>query len=242
MKQVKVNRIVTAESNMGDYDKMLTILTPNLGKIGCSAKGSRRPKSLLLSGSQFLCFGEYLLFKGSDNYTMNSCETIEMFYNIRTDLDKLTYASYITKIINDITTENQNSFNTLKLFLNTLYMISETDKNLDFITSVFKLRILKILGFQPNVSECVSCKSKENIAYFSIKDNGFKCKECGKQDSSCIEMSEATKNAIIYIMKADPKKIFSFELSEKCQKELELIANIYLNEKLEKEYKLEKLF
>ena len=242
MKQVKVNGIVIAESNMGDYDKMLTILTPNLGKIGCSAKGSRRPKSLLLSGSQFLCFGEYLLFKGSDNYTMNSCETIEMFYNIRTDLDKLTYASYITKIINDITTENQNSFNTLKLFLNTLYMISETDKNLDFITSVFKLRILKILGFQPNVSECVSCKSKENIAYFSIKDNGFKCKECGKQDSSCIEMSEATKNAIIYIMKADPKKIFSFELSEKCQKELELIANIYLNEKLEKEYKLEKLF
>ena len=55
-------------------------------------------------------------------------------------------------------------------------------------------------------------------------------------------MSEATKNAIVYILKADPKKIFSFELSEKCQKELELISSIYLNEKLDKEYKLEKLF
>ena len=42
-------------------------------------------------------------------------------------------------------------------------------------------------------------------------------------------------------MMADPKKIFSFELSEKYMKELELVANIYLNEKLEKEYKLEKL-
>ncbi len=242
MKQVKVNGIVIAESNMGDFDKMLTILTPNLGKIGCSAKGSRRPKSLLLSGTQFLCFGEYMLFKGSENYTMNSCETIEMFYNIRTDLDKLTYASYITKIINDVTTENQNSFNTLKLFLNTLYMISETDKNLDFITSVFKLRILKILGFGPNIRECTSCKTKDDLRYFSIKDNGFKCSACSKQDTSCIEMSEATKNAIIYIMSSDPKKLFSFDLSEKCQKELELIANIYLNEKLEKEYKLEKLF
>ena len=60
---------------------------------------------------------------------MNSWETIELFYNIRTDLDKLTYASHITKIINDVTTENQNSYNTLKLFLNTLYLISETDKN-----------------------------------------------------------------------------------------------------------------
>ena len=242
MKNLKVNGIVIAENNMGDFDKMLTILTPNLGKIGCSAKGARRAKSLLLSGTQFLCFGEYMLFKGSDIYTINSCETIEMFYNIRTDLDKLTYASYITKIINDVTTENQNSFNTLKLFLNTLYMISETDKDLDFITSIFKIRLLKILGFSPNVSECVSCKKKENLEYFSIKDNGFKCKECAKQDTGSLKMSEATKNAIIYIIKADPKKIFSFELSENCKKELELIASIYLNEKLEKEYKLDKLF
>ena len=240
MKQVKVNGIIIAESNMGDFDKMVTILTPNLGKIGCSAKGSRRPKSLLLSGSQFLCFGEYMLFKGSETYTMNSCETIEMFYNIRTDLDKLTYASYITKIINDVTTENQNSFNTLKLFLNTLYMISETDKDLDFITSVFKIRMLKILGFTPNVLECTGCHTRENLKYFSIKDNGCKCSSCARQDTSSLELSDATRNALIYILKANPKKIFSFELSENCRKELELISNIYLNEKLEKEYKFEK--
>ena len=242
MKNIKVNGIVIAENNMGDFDKMLTILTPNLGKIGCSAKGSRRPKSLLLSGTQFLCFGEYMLFKGLEHYTMNSCETIEMFYNIRTDLDKLTYASYITKIINDVTTENQNSFNTLKLFLNTLYMISETDKDLDFITAIFKLRMLKILGFAPNIRECTCCKAKENLTHFSIIDNGFKCESCSKQDTGSISMSDPTRNAIIYIMSTDPKKIFSFELSEKCQKELELISSIYLNEKLEKEYKLEKLF
>ena len=242
MKQVKVNGIIIAENNMGDFDKMLTILTPNLGKIGCIAKGSRRPKSLLLAGTQFLCFGEYMLFKGSENYTMNSCETIELFYNIRTDLDKLTYASFITKIVNDVTTENQNCFNTLKLFLNTLYMISETDKDLDFIISVFKLRILKILGFMPNVNECVSCKTKENLTHFSIKDNGFKCKSCSKQDTGAIEISDATKNAIIYILKADSKKIFSFELSDRCKKELEIVSSLYLNEKLEKEYKIEKLF
>ena len=242
MKQVKVSGIVISENNMGDFDKMLTILTPNLGKIGCSAKGARRPKSLLLSGTQFLCFGEYMLFKGSDTYTINSCETIEMFYNIREDLDKLMYASHITKIISDVTTENQNSFQTLKLFLNTLYAISELEKNLDFITSIFKLRLLKILGFSPNIKECVSCKEKEKIKYFSIKDNGFKCASCGKLDTSAIEINETTVNAIKYIFVADSKKIFSFSISDASLQELKIIANIYLNEKLEKEYKLEKLF
>ena len=121
-------------------------------------------------------------------------------------------------------------------------MISESDKNLDFITSVFKLRMLKILGFTPNIRECTCCKTKENLTHFSIIDNGFKCSSCSKQDKGSISMSNPTRNAIMYIMSADPKKIFSFELSENCQRELELIANVYLNEKLEKEYKLEKLF
>lgn len=232
MKSLKVNGVVIAENNMGDFDKMLTILTPNLGKISCSAKGARRPKSQLMSGTQLMCFGEYMLFKGSDTYTLNSCETIEMFYNIRTDLDRLTYAMQVTKIISDVTTENQNSFNTMKLYLNTLYMFSESDKDLDFIISVFRIRLLKILGFAPNTRECVKCKEKENLKYFSIKDNGFKCEKCGKLDSGAIEISEATQYAIKYIVGVDSKKIFSFELSKEAQKELELVSTLYLTEML----------
>ena len=242
MKTVKVNGIVIAENSSNDFDKMLTILTPNLGKISCTAKGARRPKSLLMAGTQFLCFGEYLLYKGQDVYSINSCETIEMFYNIRTDLEKLQYASYLTKIIADVTTENQNTYNTLKLFLNTLYTISETDKDMDLITSVFKLRLLKILGFSPNINECTTCKSKEDLKYFSVKDNGFKCSTCARQDKGAIEISETTKNAIIYSIKADPKRIFSFQIPDDSKKELDIVSKVYFNEKLEKEYKMEKLF
>ena len=237
-KNLKINGIIIAESNSGDSDKMLTMLTPNLGKISCTAKGARRTKSQLLAATQIFTFGEYMLFKGGDTYTINSCETIEMFYNLRTDIDKLTYASHITKIINDITTENQNSFHILKLYLNTLYTISETDKNLDFIISVFRMRLMKIIGFAPNVSECVSCKSKENLTAFSFKDNGFKCDKCKKQEPGCFNIKEATKNAIIYSTKADNKKIFSFQLSEDATKEFEIVSRLYLNEKLEKEYKI----
>ena len=200
MKQMKVNGIIIAENNSNDFDKMLTMLTPNLGKISCSARGARRTKSQLLAGTQIFTFGEYMLFKGSDTYTINSCETIEMFYNFFTDLDKLLYASHINKIINDVTTENQNSFYILKLFLNTLYAISETDKNLDFITSVFKIRLMKILGFAPQVEECVCCKNKENLNSFSFRDNGFKCENCGKQEARSFFYKRSNKkcNYIFY--------------------------------------------
>ena len=158
---------------------------------------------------------------------------VEVFYNIRTDYDKLMCVAEITKIIKEVTTENQNSYNTLKLFLNTLYTISETDKDLNFVTAVFKLRLAKILGFSPNINECVSCKTKENLNYFSFKDNGFKCDTCSKQDTGAFKMSEATRNSIIYSIKADSKKIFSFKVSYSVQKELEVIAKIYLEDKLD---------
>ncbi len=238
MGTVKTKGIIIAEKVMSDFDKMLTILTPNMGKIECVAKGARRPKSLLMAGTQFLCFGDYLLYKGSENYSMNSCETIELFYNIRIDLDKLRYASYITKIINDVTTENQNNYKVLQLFLNTLYVISNTDKDLELITSIFRLRLLSIIGYRPEIQECKICKQKDNLSIFSIKDNGFKCSNCGKLDKGAINMNETTKDAIRYIILADAKKIYSFNVPQESIEELKIISKVYLTEKLEKEYKL----
>ncbi len=238
MKTVKTKGIIIAEKIMSDFDKMLTILTPNMGKIECVAKGSRRPKSLLMAGTQFLCFGDYMLYKGGENYSMNSCETIELFYNIRTDLDKLKYAVYITKIINDVTTENQNNYKILQLYLNTLYVISNTDKDLEFITSIFRLRLLSIIGYRPEIEECKTCKEKENLTKFSIRDNGFKCTACGKQDKGAIDMSETTKDAIRYIILSDAKKIYSFQVPKESIEELKIISKLYLTEKLEKEYKM----
>lgn len=178
-----------------------------------------------------------MLFKGQNTYTMNSCETIEVFYNLRTDLDKLMAATNITKIISDVTTENQNSYKILQLFLNTLYTISETDKSIPLVTSIFKLRLLSIIGFTPNVKECVNCKETQNLSYFSLRDNGFKCEACGKQDKSAIHMMPETKEACYYTMLCPAKKLYSFSIPEQSIRELELISKLYLNEKLEKEYK-----
>ena len=108
--------------------------------------------------------------------------------------------------------------------------------------SVFKMRLLCILGFMPRVTKCVSCKEEKNLSKFSIRDNGFKCEACGRQDKSSLDMSESTRSAILYTISAPPKKLYSFSLKDDSLREFELISKIYFNEKLEKEYKLEDLF
>ena len=163
------------------------------------------------------------MFKGTTTYHINSCETIEVFYNLRCDLDKLECAM------------KKNSYRILQLYLNTLYTISETDMDLDLVLSIFKLRLASILGFTPRIDGCVNCDEKEdeNLEYFSIKDNGLKCKVCGKQDKSGIQISEGTLKAIKYTIMAPPKKLYSFNIKDKALKEFKLVAKVFFNEHVE---------
>lgn len=104
------------------------------------------------------------------------------------------------------------------------------------------MRLLCILGLTPNSKQCVACGKNEEISYFSIKEDGFKCNICGKQDTSAIAMSKSTVNAIQYTITAPAKKLYAFQIKDNALEEFKLITKLYFNEKLEKEYKLEELF
>ena len=210
--------------------------------LAVQQKGLEDQKASYLLVLNFCVLGSICYIKEVGGYHINSCETTEMFYPIRTDLDKLKYASHVAKIINDVTNENENSFKILQLLLNTLYTISETNKNMDLVLATFKLRLSHILGYTPEINKCISCEREDKLNHFSIKDNGLKCDSCGRIDKSAINISDGTKDAIRYSILAPAKKIFSFQVTDNCLKELELVSKLYLNQKLEKEYKLEDIF
>ena len=145
----------------------------------------------------------------------------------------------IAKIINDVCQEEELSYQRLQLVLNTLYVLSETDKNADFVFSIFRFRLLAILGYVPRLNACASCGKKAteiDDIYFSIKDNGIKCGECKVHDKGAIKISYTTYTSIVYMLSSEPKKIFSFGVPQETIDELNLIAKIYTFEKLEKEY------
>lgn len=235
MPNVKMKGIILSENNMGDFDKMLTILTPGVGKISCVAKGARRSKSALLAGTQLFCFGEYLMYKGTTTYHINSCDIIEMFYNLRCDLDKLGYAIKINKIVQEVTTENENCFLILQLYLNSLYTIAQTDLDLEFILNIFKLRLMSIIGFEPRIEKCVKCnkKEEEELKYFSIQDKGFKCTTCARTDKSVIQISIGTLKAIKYTILVPAKKLYSFTLKDEALREYCLISKVFFNDNID---------
>ena len=215
------------------------------GKISVFYKGAKKTKSSGLNSSEYLAFSEFVLYKSAnDNYSINSAEIIEVFYNLRIDIDKLSYATEVSKMVFDVTEENIPAGDILQLFLNTLYVISETEKNLDLIFSIFQIRLLAILGFLPQIAKCTNCgepmtEDMEKF-YFSIKDDGVKCEPCSRIDKSIIELSKTTFSALIYALSCDSKKLYSFEIPNEAIDELKLLTKIYTTQKLDKEYVVKK--
>lgn len=239
MGYIKTKGLVIKEVNIGEADKIITILSKEYGKMSAVAKGARRARSRLTVCTQFLCYSEFLLFKGREIHTINSCEVIESFSEVGLDLTRLTYAAHIADLIYDTIQENQPATRTLKLLLNTLYYLVKTKRDPELITKIFELRYLCILGYAPYVKGCMNCSNQklEGLS-FSFKKCGFICDNgsCYSEDPYAIKVSSGTVRAMCHIVYSSADKLFAFELSPAVLKELGYIIDRYLKERLEKNY------
>ena len=183
MKLTKVKGIVIKETSYKDNDKIITILTDELGKVSVMAKGAKKTNSPNLASSQYLVYSEFVLYKSTNYYYINSSEVINMFYNLRIDFEKLNIAFELTKLVYSVTDENQDTSDILKLLLNTLYVIDKLGKDPKLVTSIFKIKLLGILGFTPRLDVCSSCRKKtyENVekkVFYDYINNRFLCRDC----------------------------------------------------------------
>lgn len=238
MSYVRTKGVVLKEVNTGESDKILTIFSRTHGKISGFAKSARRPKSRFVAGAQLLCYSEFVLFKGREMFSVNSCDVIEPFYEVRNDVVKLTYAAHMVDILEDVIQENQPSPRVLQLFLNTLFMLSKTDKSPELITRIFEFRFLSILGYAPFVKSCISCGNEEMDSFlFSFKRCGYLCRNCKVHDLNAAEISAGAARALNHILCVPLKDLFNFEVSESVLREIGWISRKYLKDRLEKDYK-----
>ena len=224
-KVVKTKGIVLSETNFSESDKMLTVLTPDLGRITCVAKGARKMQSPILSASQIFAFSELVLFRSKgEMYYINSAELIEAFYALRTDYDKLEAAMFCVKFVKQNVCENQISVNMLKLLLNSIYLIATGEKPIELVKSVFLLKSVCILGYTPNFS--VGDEDETTVSGYSMQKGELVYR--ASLDKSLIHLSYDAVIAIRYIIQSDLKRVFSFQVREDVLNELAFFNKIYI--------------
>lgn len=220
-----------------EYDErhsIIKLLTQEQGLIVAKVRNLRRKNNPLSAPCQLLVYGEFTLFQYGDRYTLNEAHCLNMFQNLRRDIECFALGTYFAQVAEFIVQESQEDQGMLQLVLNCLYALSELKLPQAQVKAVFELRTACIAGFMPDLSGCVIC-GNPSADRFDIFNGQLSCSECATHETRSLRMpvSGGILDAMRYITVCPASKIFSFRLGEESLQGLGKITESFLITQLE---------
>ena len=220
--------VIIKAQDYKENDKLLWIFTEKMGKITAIAKGAKKSKSKLFSLTHPLCYGDYLLFKGKGLYRLSEGKIRTSFQTSLTDLEKLTYASYLCELIDISLQDEEENFNLYKEFITCLYLINTEAISYELLIRAFELKLLKYTGYGLRFDNCVFCKNKLSVSnYISLRYFGGVCDKCPKEHG--LYINKATYNALRFLNNTYLDKVYRLTLTEEVKAELFKVTSFIIS-------------
>lgn len=230
---LKTNGLVLRQVNYRDQDQILTILTKEQGLMTVKARGVRSRSSRLKGACQLLAYSEFTVFENRGFYTVDEANALEMFTELRRDIELLSLASYFAQVAELLSQEDMPSPNLLPLTLNALYALCKRKHAPALVKSAFELRVACLSGYTPELSGCAVCGC-ETPNRFDVRGGVVCCATCGAGEGLRLPIGAGTLAAMRYVVGCDAKRLFSFRLEGTSVKEFADVAETYLQTQLER--------
>ena len=118
-----IRGLILREVKYKEADRIITVLTDDMGKLSAKARGALRKGSKLSAATQSLVFSELTMFENRGKWSVNEGSTLEEFKGLRVSLSALALASYIAECTEALTGEETPEPQILQLALNCLFAL-----------------------------------------------------------------------------------------------------------------------
>lgn len=153
MNQLTTTAIILSRTDYGEADRILTLLTPEYGKLAMLAKGVRRIKSKLAGGIELFSVSEISFIKGRGTVgTLISTRLIKHYEHIVTDLDRTMLGYELIKQCNKAT-EDEPEEEYFELLRQAFEALDDISISLELIQFWFSAQLLLLGGHTPNLRE-----------------------------------------------------------------------------------------
>lgn len=226
--------LVLRQVKVGEADRILTVLTPDLGVISASAKGSLRLKNKLFSASGLFCYSEFTLTSGRTQYFVESGQVKQVFHGLSQTVEGMSLATYLAEIAITMSPAPPESAGQLRLLLNCLYMIGEGKRPLRQIKAIYELRAMTMAGYMPDILACAGCGRYDGGEFYLDPQEGtLLCADCAGRARHVPNLDTGALYALRHICLAEDKRLFGFALSDRSLQELARVSEQYLLAHLE---------
>ncbi len=227
--------IVLKHRDSGEADRLLTLLTPDYGKVRAIARGVRRPCSKLGGHLEPLGRCQLVLARGKTFDRVTQAQLLETLSP--RDLRRMAYAIYLLELVDAFAVEEGNR-TLYNLLLLTLRELSRTQRT-ELVCRYFELQLLGQVGYRPEFERCLTCHSplKPEVNFFSPSGGGVLCPQCRATEPVVQPLSVDSLKVLRFLQRSDLPTASRLRLSEELLQELEKLLRDYLRYLLERELK-----
>lgn len=236
--QINTDGLVITEKTIGESDRLVTLLTRDEGVIRAFSPLAKTLKSKQGSATQLLCYSRFSIYRGRDKYIINDAQPIEVFFDLRNDIEKLSLAQYFCELVSVLAPEEDTAEDFLRLILNALYFLAKGKRPNLLIKAAVEMRILELSGYMPDLVCCQKCAAYESDdMVFFPRQAVLYCRDCYIPTSEfAFHMGRGVTTALRHTVYADFEKLFSFQLPSQEQRQLAQITEQYLILTLERRF------
>lgn len=190
MNQNVTKGIVLSRTDFGEADRIITVLTPEAGKLRLMAKGVRKIKSKLAGGIELFSVSDLTYISGrGDIGTLISSRLDRHFGRITQNIDRVQLGYQLIKLLNKVTEDRVENeyFNLLEQAFEGL---DDDSIGLDLIVSWFEASLLSLSGHKPNLTYDLAGNQLEQTEKynFDIDDMTFVRHDQGSFKSNDIKL------------------------------------------------------
>ncbi len=231
--------IIIRKTKLREADNILTLYTPDLGKIQGIARGVRRTKAKLAGHLELLTHSQVSLARGRNLDTITGSQTINSFLPLKSDLWLTSYALYAIELVNQFTAEHVENRPLFQLLLETMHNLCQPNDN-ELTLRYFELHLLSEVGYRPQLQQCVACRSplKPAVNSFSPGAGGILCPDCRQRhDHLTHPLSVNALKVLRLIQTSAYSTVSRLKMNPPLSQELESVMKGYIKYLLEREVK-----
>jgi len=149
--QLTTTGIILGRTDFGEADRILTLLTPDHGKLRLMAKGVRRVKSKLAGGIELFSVSDVVYIRGrGDMGTLVSTRLIKHYGRIVKDIQRTMLGYDLLKMLGRAT-EDEPEAEYFELLKQAFEALDDAQVPLETIRLWFAMQLLRIAGHTPNL-------------------------------------------------------------------------------------------
>lgn len=233
--RITTDGLVIKETNIRDNDRLITVITRDIGVINAFVRGAKNIKSRRSPATSLLAFSNFNLECKGDTYTVTEASVNKIFFTAGSDIVVLSIAQYFCELCNILRPVEGEAEEFLRLILNSLHFLTENKRSPELIKAITELRVAVIAGYAPNLIACDGCgKFEDAVMYFKFDDGTLYCSNCRKEN--CVSVTLTVLQAMRHIVYSKFDSLYSFEIPEADAKQLSKLCEKYITYQTEHKF------